>query len=155
MLLNVTENLELGAAGADVWRLLRDTERFARLVASVQSIEPMEFPDKEAYRVQVMEKVGPFKVIMKLDVAVTESIELEALGATVKGVDAAGRSRATGTLRVELTPSTIGTLMRFVVNVEVLGKLATLGAPVIRRRVTELFSDFGQRVVAEFAVDKA
>jgi carbon monoxide dehydrogenase subunit G len=155
MLLNVTENLELGAAGADVWRLLRDTERFARLVASVQSVEPMEFPDKEAYRVQVMEKVGPFKVIMKLDVAVTESVELEALGATVKGVDAAGRSRATGTLRVELTPSTVGTLMRFVVNVEVLGKLATLGAPVIRRRVTELFSDFGQRVVAEFAVDKA
>lgn len=155
MLLNVTENLELGAAGADVWRLLRDTERFARLVASVQSVEPMESPDKEAYRVQVMEKVGPFKVIMKLDVAVTETVELETLGATVKGVDAAGRSRATGTLRVELTPSTVGTLMRFVVNVEVLGKLATLGAPVIRRRVTELFNDFGQRVVAEFAVAKA
>jgi carbon monoxide dehydrogenase subunit G len=155
VLLNVTENLELAAAGADVWLLLRDTERVARLVPGVQSVEPMESPGKEAYRVQVMEKVGPFKVTMKLEVAVSETVEMEVLGATLKGGDATGLSRATGTLRVELTPSAAGTSMRIVVNVEVLGKLAALGASVIRRRVTELFNEFGQRVVVEFGAVKS
>jgi uncharacterized protein len=155
VLLNVTENLELSAGGADVWRLLRDTERLARLVPGVQSVEPIESPGKEAYRVRVMEKVGPFKVTMNLEVAVAETLELEVLGATLKGGDTGRLSRTTGTLRVALTPSDAGTSMRIIVNVEVLGKLAALGAPVIRRRVTELFNEFGQRVVAEFGVPKA
>jgi carbon monoxide dehydrogenase subunit G len=155
VLLNVTENLELGAASADVWQLLRDTKRLAELVPGVQSVEPVESANKETYRVQVMEKVGPFKVTMKLDVVVTEAVELEILGATVKGGDSTGMSRCTGTLRVELTPSAEQTSMSLLVNVEVLGKLAALGSPVIRRRVSELFNEFGRRVVAEFGVGKA
>ncbi len=155
MLLSVTENLELATGSGDAWQLLRDTERLARLVGGVQSVEPIESPGTEAYRVVVMEKVGPFKVIMNLEVAITETVELQVLGATIKGSEPKGGSRATGTVRVELTPSPAGTAMRFIVNVEILGKLATLGAPVIRRRVNELFSDFGKRVVAEFAVGAA
>jgi carbon monoxide dehydrogenase subunit G len=42
--------------------------------------------------------------------------------------------------------------MEFEVAVEVLGKLATLGASVIRRKVNELFSEFGRRIRAEFEV---
>jgi uncharacterized protein len=157
VLLNVTEKLELNSPQTSVWQLLRDTERLARLVPGVQSVEriessDMDSSDKEAYRVQVMEKVGPFKVTMKLEIGVTETVEPSVLSATVKGGDAIGMSRATGAVRVELNPSASGTSMSFHVNVEVLGKLATLGAPVIRRRVTELFSEFGRRVVAEFPV---
>jgi carbon monoxide dehydrogenase subunit G len=121
-------------------------------VPGVQSVERIESSDKEAYRVQVMEKVGPFKVTMKLEIGVTEIVEPSVLGATVKGGDAIGMSRATGTVRVESSELSSGTSMSFKVNVEVLGKLATLGAPVIRRRVTELFSEFGRRVIAEFPV---
>jgi carbon monoxide dehydrogenase subunit G len=152
VLLNVTENLEINAPQTSVWKLLRDTERLARLVPGVQSVERIESSDKEAYRVQVMEKVGPFKVTMKLEIGVTEIVEPSVLGATVKGGDAIGMSRATGTVRVESSELSSGTSMSFKVNVEVLGKLATLGAPVIRRRVTELFSEFGRRVIAEFPV---
>jgi carbon monoxide dehydrogenase subunit G len=152
VLLNVTENLEINAPQTSVWQLLRDTERLARLVPGVQSVERIESSDKEAYRVQVMEKVGPFKVTMKLEIGVTEIVEPSVLGATVKGGDAIGMSRATGTVRVESSELSSGTSMSFKVNVEVLGKLATLGAPVIRRRVTELFSEFGRRVIAEFPV---
>ena len=155
MLLNIVENLELTASGAEAWGLLRDTQRLARLIPGVQSVDPLECPGREAYLAQVMEKVGPFKVTMRIEVAVTETVEMEAMGATLRGADAGGRSRATGALRVELTPSVAGKSMRMAVNVEVLGKLAALGAPVIRRRVTELFSEFGQRVMAEFEAAKA
>jgi carbon monoxide dehydrogenase subunit G len=150
VLLNITENLEIGATQAEVWQLLNDTPRLAALVPGVEGIVRIEDPEKEAYRVRVTEKVGPFKVTMKLEVTVTERAETSVVSASVKGGDAIGMGRATGTLRVELTPLDSVTGMTFAANVEVLGKLATLGAPVVRRRVTELFAEFGRRVVAEF-----
>jgi carbon monoxide dehydrogenase subunit G len=152
VLLNVTENLEISGPQANVWQLLRDTERLARLVPGVQSVERIESSDREAYRVQVMEKVGPFKVTMKLEIGVIDILEPSVLGVTVKGGDAMGMGRATGSIRIELGQLSSGTSMRFKIDVEVLGKLATLGAPVVRRRVTELFSEFGRRVIAEFPV---
>lgn len=150
MLLNVTENLELAATADDAWRLLRDTQRLAALVPGVDSVVRVEDSGQEAYRVQVTEKVGPFKVTMKLDVTLTEILDLSLVSATVKGGDVTGMSRATGPIRVELGPLPVGTSMTLKVNVEILGKLATLGAPVIRRRVAELFKEFGRRVVVEF-----
>lgn len=180
MLLNVRESLQLGTTTSDAWRLLRDTARLAKLVPGVDSVVRLEAhwaatagrhtaeellttgsaaplcassskdPEREAYRVQVTEKVGPFKVTMKLDVTMTEVVDLFALGATVKGGDVTGMTRATGPIRVELGELPGGTSLTLTVNVEVLGKLATLGAPVIRRRVAELFKEFGERVVAEF-----
>jgi len=150
MLLNVHESLELRATIGDAWRLLRDTERLAKLVPGVDSVMRLDDPEREAHRVQVTEKVGPFKVTMKLDVTITEVVDLSTLCATVKGGDVTGMTRATGPVRVELSELPGGTSLTLTVNVEVLGKLATLGAPVIRRRVAELFKQFGERLVAEF-----
>ena len=148
MLLNVTENLEIATTPAEVWRLLNDTARLAALVPGVEEAIRIERSEQEAYRVRVTEKVGPFKVTMKLEVTVTERVEPSMVGASVKGGDAMGMGRATGSIGVALTPLESGTALALMVNVEVLGKLATLGAPVVRRRVTELFGEFGRRVVA-------
>jgi len=150
VLLNVSEKFELAAPQAHAWRLMRDTQRLAALVPGVDSVARIEDPEREAYQVQVTEKVGPFKVSMKLEVGVTEVLEPSTISATLKGGDAGGKSRATGPIRIELSPNAAGTIMTLNVQVEILGKLATLGAPVIRRRVTELFKEFGRRVVVEF-----
>ncbi len=150
MLLNVTENLEIGAAQAEVWKLLNDTPRLASLVPGVEEAIRIQGSGLEAYRVRVTEKVGPFKVTMKLEVTVTGRVEPCTVDAAVKGGDAMGMGRATGSIGVRLAASNSGTALTLNVNVEVLGKLATLGAPVVRRRVTELFGEFGRRVVAEF-----
>jgi len=155
VLLNVTENLEIGAAPAEVWKLMNDTVRLAALVPGVEEASPMEGAAQESYHVRVTEKVGPFKVTMKLEVMVTERVEPSIVDASVKGGDAMGMGRATGTIAVRLAPLASGTALTVTVNVEVLGKLATLGAPVIRRRVTELFGEFGRRVVGEFQAGEA
>jgi uncharacterized protein len=155
VLLNVTENLELAANQEDVWRLLRNTERLAALVPGVQSVQRLQSPEREAYHIHLMERVGPFKVKMQIEAGITEAIDSTLLGATVRGGDPEKKSRATGAVRVELSPSAAGTSMNFVVNMEILGKLATLGAPVMKRRVNELFSEFGRRVTAEFAAGQA
>jgi carbon monoxide dehydrogenase subunit G len=150
VLLKVIENFEVPAPQSDAWRLLRDTPRLAALVPGVETVARIEDPEREGYQVQVTEKVGPFRVSMKLEVGVTEVLEPSAISATVKGGDSGGRSRATGRIHMELSPNAAGTIMTLNVQVEVLGKLATLGAPVIRRRVAELFKEFGRRVAVEF-----
>jgi hypothetical protein len=43
--------------------------------------------------------------------------------------------------------------MKFEANIEILGKLATLGAAPIRRRTTEKFAEFARNIQAQFALD--
>lgn len=152
MVVNVAENLELRAGPAEVWGLLRDVQRLAGMVPGVQAVEAIDSSEAEGYAAKVAEKVGPFKVNLNLEIHFTEIVESSLLKGTVKGVDGVKTSRATGSIRVALSPLEAGTRMEFEVVVEVLGKLATLGASVIRRRVNDLFREFGQRVQAEFEV---
>ncbi|HEV2688942.1 MAG TPA: SRPBCC domain-containing protein [Bryobacteraceae bacterium] len=150
--MNVAENLDLPAGQPEVWKLLRDVQRLAGLVPGVQTVAAIESSDAESYAAQVTEKVGPFKVNFNLEIHLTEIVETSLLKGNVKGVDGTKASRATGSVRVSLSPLESGTRMEFEVAMEVLGKLATLGASVIRRRVDELFREFGRRVRAEFEV---
>jgi hypothetical protein len=41
--------------------------------------------------------------------------------------------------------------MQFQAEIEILGKLATLGAAPIRRRTTEKFAEFARNIQAQFA----
>ena len=150
MLVNIAEKFDLPAAQPEVWRLLRDTSRLASLVPGVERVTAVESTDYEAYQARVTEKVGPFKVTLNLEIRMTEMMEPTTLKATVKGADSHRMSHATGSIQVALSLSGAGTEMQFEAAVEVLGKLATLGATVIRRKVTELFAEFARRVRAEF-----
>ena len=151
MLLNVVEDLHLEADREEVWRLLRDTQRLAGLLPGVESVTPLAGASGESYAAKVIEKVGPFKVSLNLELQVTETVELEMLKATLRGGDAVGMNRMSGSLQAALAPGPGGTEMHFEASVEVLGKLATLGATVIRRRTTELFAEFARRIQAQFA----
>ena len=85
---------------------------------------------------ELHEKVGPFKMTMNLEVRVTEVQEGSVLKAAIKGGDSVGLNRVSGSMQIGLAPAAAGTAMRFEASVEVLGKLATLGAVPIRRRTT-------------------
>jgi carbon monoxide dehydrogenase subunit G len=151
VLLNVSEDLRLEAAPEEVWKLLRDTQRLAGLLPGVESVTPLAAAAGEAYAAKVVERVGPFKVSMNLEIQVTEMVERELLKAAIKGGDSMGMNRLAGTLQAALTPANGGTQMRFEAAVEVLGKLATLGAPVVRRKTTDLFAEFARRIQRQFA----
>jgi carbon monoxide dehydrogenase subunit G len=153
MLLKVSEELNVDASQEDVWRLLRDTPRLAALLPGVENVASLHEPGVEAYQANASDKIGPFKVALTMEIRVAEAREPSFLKASLKGADSIGLNRLTGSLRVTLSPAAAATLMRVEADIEILGKLATLGAVPIRRRTTEKFAEFARNIRAQFAPD--
>jgi carbon monoxide dehydrogenase subunit G len=150
VLIAYSDIISLNTTPEEVWMLLRDTTRLAALVPGVQSVELVENAESEAYTAVVSEKVGPFKVSLQLEIEMTEIVGRTRLKASVKGRDTTKLSRVTGLIDVAVAVEEGQTVTRLQVDVEVLGKLATLGATVIRRRMKDLFGQFSTRFQAEF-----
>ena len=150
MLVKLKESVELGASPADVWTLLRDTSRLAGLMPGVESVSPLNNGESEAYLAKVSDKIGPFRVTMNLEVRIGGTEEASLMNVAIGGADSEKQNRVTGSLRVALSPLESGTQMDFEASVEVLGKLATLGAVPIRRRTTQLFGEFARNIQGQF-----
>jgi carbon monoxide dehydrogenase subunit G len=155
MLLKLTEKLPLNAPINEVWKLLRDTPRLTGLLPGVESVAALNEDGLEAYAARVSEKIGPFKITMNLEVRVTETVEPSLLIAAIKGADSMGLNRITGSMQVALSPASSGTQMHFEASIEILGKLATLGAVPIRRRTTQAFAEFAQNIQGQFAKERS
>jgi carbon monoxide dehydrogenase subunit G len=156
MLMNLAQSLSLPASRQETWKLLRDTPRLALLIPGVESITAADGPG-EKYVARVVEKVGPFRLALNLEICVLEAQEPTLLAAELKGIDGGGNNRIAGTLRAQLEEAPRqtgagqpGTLLNFDASVEVLGRLASLGAAPIRRRANELFAEFASRVQRQF-----
>ena len=150
MLLKVSEELNLGASQDHVWNLLRDTPRLAALLPGVESVTPLNEPGVETYQAKVNDKIGPFKVALNLEIRVIEAREPELLKASIKGADSLGLNRITGSLQIMVSSTHSSARMQFEADIEILGKLATLGAVPIRRRSTEKFAEFARNIQAQF-----
>jgi carbon monoxide dehydrogenase subunit G len=153
MLLKLTEELPLNASIDEVWKLLRDTPRLTGLLPGVEKVTPLNEAGGEAYAAIVSENIGLFKITLNMEVRVTETIEPSLLIAAIKGADSKGLNRITGCMQVALSPGASGTQMHFRASIEILGKLATLGAVPIRRRTTQAFADFARNIQAQFGKD--
>ncbi len=153
MFLKLAEELPLNASINEVWKLLRDTPRLTSLLPGVENVAALSEENVEAYAARLSEKVGPFKITMNIEVRVTETVEPSLLKAAIKGADSLGLNRITGSMQVALSSVSSGTQMHFEASIEILGKLATLGAVPIRRRTTQAFAEFAQNIQRQFAKD--
>jgi carbon monoxide dehydrogenase subunit G len=153
VLLKLAEELPLNAPVDQVWKLLRDTPRLTGLLPGVENVVPLKEDGSEAYGASVSEKIGPFKITMNLEVRIAELIEPSLLKASLKGGDSMGLNRMTGSMQVALSAAPCGTQMHFEASIEVLGKLATLGAVPVRRRTTQLFAEFAKQIQGQFPAD--
>ncbi len=151
MLVKLAEQLRLDAARPDVWKILRDTPRLTALLPGVESVDAMDGANGEAYAAKVSDKVGPFKIAMNLEVNISEATEPSLLTASIKGIDSSGVNRVSGALQIALSDASPGTELHFEASIEILGKLATLGAIPIRRRTTQMFAEFARNIEGQFA----
>lgn len=150
MLLKLAEDLALNAPIDEVWKLLRDTPCLTGLLPGVENVESLNETGVEGYAARVSDKIGPFKLTMNLEVRVIETVEASLLKAAIRGADSMGLNRVTGSMQISLSSASSGTQMRFEASIEILGKLATLGAVPIRRRTTQAFAEFAQNIRGQF-----
>ncbi len=153
MLVNLNRTLLLEAPQQEAWRLLRDTPRLAVLMPGVEGVTSENGAATgtagalEKHLADVAEKVGPFRLQLKMAVTVLRADEPSLIEAELNGADARSENRLSGTLRAELKERGPGTtLLNMDASVEVVGKLAALGASPIRKKADDLFEQFIQRL---------
>lgn len=132
----------------DVWDVLTDIPRVAKCIPGCENIEEKE--RLSSYSAVLKQQLGPFRLNVPAEIVVTEIVEPKLLKA-----NAEGRDKTTGTqikmqLGVELE-SDGPQSSRLIISskMEVAGRLATLGYPVIKRKADENFNEFQRRLLEE------
>jgi len=141
MILSIAKSADLPVPPVDAWALVRDPVRVARCLASIEAFEPATDPGR--FDALLVERLGPFSVRVPLTITVTEDAAGHAMVAAVSGEDRAGQARVRGEVRATvLAGEGGGSRLEVSSEMEVLGRLASLGAVPIRRRGDQVFEAF-------------
>ena len=139
--------IEINSPKEKVWRFLWDVDRFIACVPGCKEAGTVD-PGK-SYTATMTEKVGPFRVEFPMEIDVLESRELEYIKAQATGNDSKIGSRMKVELEVNLAGDGARTKLGLGANVDILGKLATLGHSMIKRKADDMMGKFAQALKAE------
>jgi uncharacterized protein len=134
-------HFEVGAPIDEVWGTVLDVERVAPTVPGAQVLDRV---GDDAYQVAIKVKVGPMSMTYRGEVEITERDE-SAHRAVMKA--RAKESRGQGTADADVTMSLVsrdgGTAATVTTDVQLSGKVATMGQGVLQdvsRRLVETFA---------------
>jgi carbon monoxide dehydrogenase subunit G len=149
VLLEVARVSEVGARAPVAWSFMRDVARLSACIPNVSDLETIEADRR--YSAVVSDQLGPFKLSLPVEIELQAVDEPHRIQAAVTGNDRRGQARIKGTLGAHIEALESGTRIALSMRMEVLGKLATLGAVPMRRRADEIFSRFAQCLASELA----
>ncbi len=147
MLLEVKKEARVAAPQQAAWALLCDVPRLTGCIPKVTELQEVE-PDRR-YSAVVADRLGPFGLQVPVQIDITSVDAPRRILAALSGNDRHGQARVKGSLEAVAEQTDGGTTLRFGMQLEVLGRLATLGATPMRRRADEIFTEFVKRVQAE------
>jgi carbon monoxide dehydrogenase subunit G len=130
-----------------VWDFLWDVERLARCIPGCEQAATVE--PHTRYTALIVDRVGPLKVKMPLDLTVQEAEEQQRLHVVANGKDSALGSTVRIDIHADLTPQDAATSLDLHIDVAVSGKIAGLGAGLFKRKFDDIMMKFGQQVKAE------
>lgn len=143
----------LPASAAQLWAIFFDVQRVAGLIPGCENVTEVE-PLKQ-FSALMKQKIGPFKLelpttIVLGDYTLERHVELSATG----------RDKFTGTtidvrMKVNLDEKSsdgeVECTLGIDAQMQVAGRLASLGYPVVKKRSEELFGEFERRLRNELA----
>ena len=134
-------DLTIDLPRSQVWQVLMDVNRVAgwvELVGEVTELEPLVH-----YQAQLTDRVGPFRLRADLDIRIKEIAEGERVVLEAEGEDRQVRSRIKLALELLIRNSDQGsTELALAGRYEVTGRVATLGASMIRHKAQKILDDF-------------
>ena len=132
--------IALSIAREKVWEFLWDVDRFVTCVPGCKDARIVE--EGKLYGATMVEKVGPFRVEFPITIEVEKSEPLAYIKAKATGSDSRVGSHMKVDLEVNLTENDGGSILAFVVMVDIFGKLATLGHSMIKRKADQVMGEF-------------
>lgn len=137
---------------ARAWAFLWQTQRLAGCLPGCVGVA--EVDPGRTYKMQFEDRVGPYKVHFDTDITVEETREHEYVRLRGTGQDKMLGASQQIVLAVTLDKrSEHETDLVVVADVEVLGKIATLGQFVIKRKARDVVTRFAQNIQDELRKD--
>lgn len=149
--MNFHMDVALPAAPEAIWPIFFDVGRIAGLIPGCEQVEEVE--TLALYSAVMRQKIGPFKL------EVPASIRVEEMQAPLRvRAHATGRDKFTGTTLDVLLDVVLertepsGTRLTVDTTMQVAGRLASLGYPVVKKKAEEIFVEFEKRLRAELGI---
>lgn len=137
---------QIAASRSEVWAALNDPEV---LKACIPGCQEMEKTSDTGFTAKVVQKVGPVKATFTGEVELSDIVEGESYTISGKGKGGAAGG-ASGGAKVTLTDSDGGTLLNYVAEAKVTGKIAQLGSRLIdgfaKKMADQFFTKFQEEV---------
>jgi carbon monoxide dehydrogenase subunit G len=137
----IEKQVEISAEPERVWAYLWEVEQLAGCIPGCSEVKTVE--PQRAYSAQMAQQVGPFKLRVPLQIAVTRLEPPRLLEVQGSGRDPATASSLKGRLTLRLEPVEGGTRLAIEADVNVLGRLGALGHSLILRKAHEGLGAFG------------
>ena len=144
--MDLSDKFTVSAPPSEVWALFWDLPRVARCLPGCEDIQTL---GDGRYRARIVQRVGPFHFAMDIDLAVQESIEAKRVVVTGGGQDRMGNRLKLNKLSLELSETEQGTEVRYTIDFVLLGRMASLGSSVVKRKAEETRREFSRRIAAE------
>jgi uncharacterized protein len=145
---NFSRDIAVVADPATCWSLLTDVPKLVDWVTIVG--DAREIAHLQRYAAVLTDRLGPFKLHADLDITVSEVEEGRHIRVHAEGEDRQVSSRILVDAVLTLArQNNDGTVVSVDGTYEVSGKVATLGAGMIRQKATKILDEFFGRTAAE------
>ena len=126
-----------------VWQFLWDIEKIAGCIPGCEGVKAIK--EREKYELKVKDSVGPITVHLDLLADVKKVEPLKSIEIAMEGKDfKAGGVRQT--MALALTPKGNETEIGFETDVNVFGRLGTLGYPFVKKKAESVIKEFGEKI---------
>ena len=136
-------NLSIARPVEKVWEFLWDIEKLAGCIPGCESVKTIK--DREKYELTVKDSVGPITVHFELLAEVKKLEPLKRIEIALEGKDfKAGGVRQT--MILVLTAKGSESEIDFETDVNVFGRLGTLGYPFVKKKAETVINEFSENV---------
>jgi carbon monoxide dehydrogenase subunit G len=136
-------NLLIGRPIEKVWEFLWDVEKLSHCIPGCQGVKTLK--EREKYELSVKDSVGPITVQFELLAKVKKLEPLKKIEIAMEGKDfKAGGVRQT--MALALSSKGNDTQVDFETDVNVFGRLGTLGYPFVKKKAEAVIKEFGDKV---------
>ncbi|MBN9429691.1 MAG: hypothetical protein J0H09_24620 [Burkholderiales bacterium] len=143
----------LPASAAQLWAIFFDVQRVATLIPGCENV--VEVEPLRRFSAVMKQKIGPFKLEVPTRIEIESHVPQQQVVLVAVGSDKFTGTTIDVRMKVDLaeqrTNGDVACQLGVDASMQVAGRLASLGYPIVKKRSEELFAEFERRLRAQLA----